>query len=278
MILRTLTPADRAQAEALWHEIFAEDTRAFNTYYFDNRFYPAHSFGAFDGDRLAAMALGRPTEIAAEGRILPALLVAGVSTRPPYRGQGLMHRLMTLLIDHARSGGFACCYLHPVSETLYASLGFRNGTDALVIRSDAARAHGAFELKEGTDISDLLAVYGAVLGTHDGMQLRDVHEMQLVLADYAADGAETLIACADGRPVGYICFAEDGLVSELTALSADAYAFLLDEAAKRTGRELTAIVPTDCGLTGERRYSMQYLVFGDAFKLPLQNGFCRLAY
>ena len=142
MILRKLTPADSAQAEALWHEIFAEDTRAFNTYYFDNRFYPAHSFGAFDGDRLAAMALGRPTEIAAEGRILPALLVAGVSTRPPYRGQGLMHRLMTLLIDHARSGGFVCCYLHPVSETLYASLGFRNGTDALVIRSDAARAHG----------------------------------------------------------------------------------------------------------------------------------------
>ena len=53
---------------------------------------------------------------------------------------------------------------------------------------------------------------------------------------------------------------------------------LLDEAAKHAGTELKAIVPVDCGVTGERYYSMQYLVFDDAFRLPLSNGFCRLAY
>ena len=278
MILRKLTPADRAQAEALWHVIFQEDSQAFNTYYFDHRFYPEHSFGAFDGDRLAAMTLGRPTTICVYGKTFRAMLVAGVSTLPAYRKQGLMHRLMTLLIDHAKESGFACCYLHPVRESLYASLGFQNGTDALVIRSEASREHKTFDLRNGTVIKDMLTVYDAVLKSHNGMQMRDEDEMELVLADYEIDGAKTLIAYAETRPVGYICYAADGAVFELTALCAHAYAFLLDEAARRTGRESEAVVPTDCGIDGERRCSMQYLVFDHAFELPLQNGFCRLAY
>ena len=67
-------------------------------------------------------------------------------------------------------------------------------------------------------------------------------------------------------------------MSELLALSPDAYAFLLDLAAGRIGKPLKAIVPVDCGLPGEQVYSMQYLVFDNAFSLPLKNGFCRLSY
>lgn len=277
MTVRKLMESDRTQAEAQWRDIF-EESPAFAAYYFENRFHPAYSFGAFEGDRLIAMALGRPTQIAVGGKSHKALLVAGVSTIPAYRRQGLMHRLMTHLVDNARDSGFSCCYLHPVTETLYASLGFRNGTDALIIRSDGARKHKAFDLRDGVVCGDMQSVYGALLAVHDGMQIRDEREFRTVFADYATENAKTVIAYAENRPVGYICYSDEGTVFELLAHCAPAYAALLDEAAKRAGKELKAIVPTNCGVDGERHYSMQYLVFKDAFGLPLKNGFCRLAY
>lgn len=278
MILRALTDTDRLQAERLWINIFG-DSESFSSYYIANRFRPKHSFGAFDGARLIAMALGRPTEIRTAQKNLPALLVAGVSTLPEYRGQGLMHRLMTLLIEHAKNSGFACCYLHPVKESLYASLGFRNGTDALLIRSDMFRAHQPIAISDTIDIDSMLSVYNTVLETHDGMQIRTFEEVELLLRDYASDGFFSLIAYdAQNRPVGYLCCLNDHTVAELLAFSAPIYEALLDAAARRLQADLTALVPPDCGVPGEHVYRMQYLIFDDAFQLPLQNGFCCLSY
>ena len=277
MILRRMNDEDRPQAEAMWRDIF-EESPAFASYYFEKRFRPEHAFGAFDGETLAAMTHGRPTEIMIDGKPYPALLVAGVSTLPSYRKQGLMHKLMTLLIDHAQNSGFSCCYLHPVAESLYASLGFKNGADALIAPSDETRAHEHFNLSERYDTEAMLSVYHALQQTHNGMELRDEAELNLVFGDYAIDNAKVMIAFANHQPVGYIIYCDDGFVYELMALNLPAYAFLLDEAAKRAGKMVKAIVPIDCGLPGERVYSMQYLVFNDAFSLPLKNGFCRLAY
>lgn len=277
MTVRMLSRSDRAAAQAVWQEIF-EESPAFTEWYFAHRFHPEHSFGAFAGDRLIAMALGRPTVIRVKGDDLPALLVAGVSTLPEYRKQGLMHRLMTLLIAHAKDQGFACCYLHPVTESLYASLGFKNGTDALIVHSDETRTHKPFDLSEGFDANNMLFIYHEMQKTHDGTELRDEEELNLVFGDYAIDGAKVMIAFANHQPVGYIICCDDGFVYELMAFNPSAYAFLLDEAAKRAGKEIKAIAPVDCGIEGERVYSMQYLVFDDAFSLPLKNGYCRLAY
>ena len=189
-----------------------------------------------------------------------------------------MHALMTHLINNAKEAGFSCCYLHPVSESLYASLGFQNGTYARIIHFDSTRKHKPFDLKDGERWDDLLSVYRSFCQNHEGMQLRDESECRTVFADYATDGVSTLIAYAEKRPVGYISYSETGEVFELFALCSPAYAFLLDEAAKRMGKELKAIAPTDCGIEGESVYGMQYLVFDDAFQLPLRNGFCRLPY
>lgn len=277
MILRQMEPTDAVQASALWKRIF-EDSDAFTEWYFEERFCPAYSFAAFDGDRLISMSLGRPTEIIVDGRTHRALLISGVSTLPAYRGKGLMHALVSMQTERAKADGFACCYLHPVSDALYASLGFQTGTDALRIVSDENRPHAAFTARDGADIPAMRAIYDALLAAHDGMQLRDDAAFSALLRDYATDGGQTVIAYDCDRPVGYLCLLEDGTVSELLALSPDAYAFLLDLAASRIGKPLKAIVPTDCGITGERVYSMQYLVFDNAFSLPLHNGFCRLSY
>lgn len=277
MTVRRLTHADRAQAEAMWREIFG-DSEAFTAWYFSNRFSPVHSFGAFDGVRLVAMTLGRSTRIRVEDGVHDALLISGVSTLAGYRGRGLMHKLVSMQTEHAKNAGFSCCYLHPVRESLYASLGFRPGTDALRIESDAARTHKPFTLRDGVDLQAMCAVYDTLLLTHDGMQVRDEAEWNAVLNDYATDGGKTVVAYAENRPVGYICCLADGTVSELFALCPNAYAALIDTAAARLGQSLKATVPTDCDLMGERVYGMQYLVFDGAFSLPLKNGFCRLAY
>ena len=121
-------------------------------------------------------------------------------------------------------------------------------------------------------------VYDALLPRHNGMQIRDDAERNALLSDYGADGFRMWTAFSDGAAAGYLIVLDDGTVTELFALAPAVYAALLDEAAQRMGRELKATVPTDCGLTGERVYSIQYLIFHDAFSLPLKNGFCRLTY
>ena len=277
MTVRQLTIEDRMQAEATWREIF-EDSMEFTGYYFQLRFHPEHSFGAFDGDRLIAMTLGRPTMIRVNGRNLAALLLAGVSTRPEYRGNGLMHRLVSLQIAHAKDKGFSCCFLHPVSESLYTSLGFVNGTEALIIRSDSARRHPPFDLRECVPDPDLLFVYHSMTDTHDGMELRDEREMKTVFSDYATEECKIIAAYEKSKPIGYICYSPNGTVFELFALCASVYEALIDEAAKDAGKELKAVVPADCGVSGDRVCNMQYVVFNDAFRLPLSNGFCVLGY
>jgi len=276
-VVNRMSPCDRENAAALWREIFG-DSEAFTEWFFAERFCPEYSCAAYREGRIVAMTIGRPTEILVEGKTHKALLISGVSTRPEYRRQGLMNLGMNLQIHYARSSGFSCCYLHPDIETLYASLGFRNGTDALVIRSDESRRTKPFSIRMGAEIPAMRAVYDAILKTHDGMQLRDDAEFAAVLRDYACDGGTCDVAYDGETPVGYICTLADGTVSELFALCPDAYAFLLDRTAERFGRPLEANVPSDCGLSGKRVYGMHYLVFHDAFSLPLKNGFCRPPY
>ena len=277
MILRRMKPEDRPQASKLWLDEFG-DSEAFTNWYFRERVSPGESFAAFDGDRLVSMTLGRETRILVEGRARRALLISGVTTLPEHRRKGLMHRLVSMQIDDAEAKGFSCCYLHPVEESLYASLGFENGTDALRIKSDPDRAHAPYEIREGTDVASMRTVYDALLPRYNGMQIRDDAEIRALLSDYGSDGFCMLTAFSGDRSTGYVIVLTDGTVTELFADSPEVYAALLDEAAKRTGKELSALVPTDCGLEGERIYSMQYLVFRDAFSLPLKNGFCRLSY
>lgn len=277
MTLRRMTPQDRAQAAKLWLDIFG-DSEAFTNWYFAERFSPDESFAAFDGDRLIAMTLGRETKILVEGQAHRALLISGVSTMPEYRGRGLMHRLVSMQCGDAEAKGYSCCYLHPVEESLYRSLGFQNGADALLIVSDPHREHPTYELREGTDSVSMRTVYDALLPRHNGMQIRDDAERNALLSDYGADGFRMWTAFSDGAAAGYLIVLDDGTVTELFALAPAVYAALLDEAAQRMGRELKATVPTDCGLTGERVYCIQYLVFHNAFSLPLKNGFCRLTY
>ena len=276
-VIDRMSPCDREEAAALWREIFG-DSEAFTNWFFQERFCPEYSCAAYHEGRIVAMTLGRPTEILVEGKVHKALLISGVSTRPEYRKRGLMNLTMHLQIHYARKSGFSCCYLYPNIETLYASLGFRNGTDALVIRSDANRWHAPFSLREGAEIPAMRAVYDAICKSHDGMQIRDDAEFAAILRDYACDGGTCAVAYDGETPVGYICTLADGTVSELFALCPDAYAFLLDTAAARFGRSLEANAPSDCGLAGKRVYGMHYLVFNDAFSLPLKNGYCATPY
>lgn len=277
MILRRMEHKDGAQAAKLWLDIFG-DSEAFTNWFFAERFCPDLSFAAFDGDRLIAMTLGRSTKILVEGTVHRALLISGVSTLPAYRGRGLMHGLVSMQIDDAGAKDFSCCYLHPVEESLYASLGFENGTDALLIASDPERAHGPYEIRTGTDTASMRTVYDTLLPRYNGMQIRDDAEIHALLSDYGADGFCMLTAFSCDRPVGYLIVLGDGTVSELFAFTPEAYEALLDEAARRAGKVLKATVPPDCGVAGELVYSMQYRVFGNAFSLPLKNGFCRLSY
>ena len=90
---RALTAADRAAARSLWQARF-HDAEAFAAWYFAERFDPALSAGVCDGGTLLSMALGRRVRLGGAAGGLPAVLVAGVSTREGYERRGFMRRAM----------------------------------------------------------------------------------------------------------------------------------------------------------------------------------------
>lgn len=121
--VRPLEPSDREAALALWQARFS-DSDAFCAWYFSERFTPSLSAGVFEGDLLLSMALGRPITLRAAGGDLPAVLVAGVSTRCGYERRGHMRAAMERTEALARAAGAAIAVLRPVDSAIYLPLGY----------------------------------------------------------------------------------------------------------------------------------------------------------
>ena len=122
--------------------------------------------------------------------------------------------------------------------------------------------------------------YDSLTGDVPYAAIADFYETEFaaVLSDYASDNAKTWIAYDGKTPVGYLCGNDSGMVFELLAQNEAGYAALLKHIERDAGKTVHALIPTDSGLSGERLHSMQYLVFDNAFALPLKNGYCRIAY
>lgn len=262
MIIRQLQPHDCFGAKALWQEVF-HDTEPFANFFFSHRFTPTLSFGVFDGDRLVSMALARRVRTAYPA--YPAILISGVSTLPAYRHRGLMTETVNRLLDNAKLRNYDLALLSPAIPDLYVPFGFRPLTYAIKVTEPAAEHP---EIAETKNASDLYPAYIHATLQHPFMLRRTVPEMRTALDEYTRDNGVFLLA---PNRTGYLCFLPDGNGIEITECLADSpavYRALLEAAASRAPSRLaSALLPTDCAMSGTLCRPVHALALKDGIDL-----------
>lgn len=250
MNYRPLTEGDRDQAKALWQTCF-DDPPAFVDWFFENRYRPEWSAGAFDGDRLVSVIHGWPMDLSLGGASFSALMTSGVATLPREWGKGYMHRTMTFLRDQARERGVCALFNHPQRPGAYARLGFRPSTCTRYWQGDETFSAGKivpFSEEEA------FSIYRRIAEKYDGFVLRDRDAFHLKMEDYRADGAKGFMLEQGGQAIGYaVCFDKADVFGE-EVLSLGAYGPLLHELSRlANGREVGAKLPPDVEAAGEMR-------------------------
>lgn len=112
------------QAYELFDEVFDEDKR-FNEYFFKNIFDINNLLVCMKDNVIASMVQTIPYEIQKIGRVT---YIYGAATRPEYRNQGLMSKLLNKSFEIDKQKGFTGSILIPANESLfefYANFGYK---------------------------------------------------------------------------------------------------------------------------------------------------------
>lgn len=213
MIIRLEEEQDKNQVKELWNICF-DDTPKFVDWFFSERW--AASYGVVaehDGKIISAMQ-GWPYTVNIRGKKIPALMLAGVSTHPDYRGQGIMQKCMSLFMKNAHDTG-ACVVFHtPANHSTFfkclhysiSNTGFVTYDAELnyVISDDTGIADVSEEYAE-----ELLSIYKQNICFYSGAVIRDLNDMRLKLRDYAASDAKILYVKENNRIIAYsICMSD----------------------------------------------------------------------
>ncbi len=246
--VRVLTPSDRDAVRALW-ELRFDDSPSFRDWFFAHRYSPETSVCLTIDGRIASVAQGYPMRVRLRGITLPALMISGVSTHPDFEKRGLMHRVMTAMMQLCRDFEIPCAFHTPARLPTFFSLGHLPCTDTLRYRSDAAGASPA-RWDDVPQLSELTRVYGEASRRYSGVVERDEAAMAQKRDDYLSDGARCVTFRREGRLCGYLFGfdTEDGFYAEeVMALDTPAYEALLS----RLPCGAQAKLPPDLPFAGE---------------------------
>lgn len=254
--VRTAAMADREQIRALWSLCFG-DSEPFMDWFFTERYIPSlSSCLELDGQIVSALQ-SYPLHVRVRDSILPASMLAGVSTHPEHRGRGYMRRILLHYMQSVRAQGLPVAVYTPAHLSTFFSFGHYPATDTRHLELDEARAAAlpagvrSQSLYEG--LAPLHLCCRQALGPYSGMVSRSLADFAYKFRDYASDGARCCALWEDDAVRGYcVYFLSPARLhaEEVAALDETAYRTLID--ALRffaEGRALHAKLPPTPALT-----------------------------
>ncbi|MBR5558911.1 MAG: GNAT family N-acetyltransferase [Oscillospiraceae bacterium] len=254
MNIRWAKPQDKDVLSQLWHTCFGDD-QVFRDWFFHNRFWPEYCLTACVDDRPIAAVYGLPTRLWVRHRVVPAIIIGGVSTHPDHRGKGIMRQLFSGFQQEMHRRSIPLTFLHPVRENLYFSLEHYTCSDRgfLTLHANADRPVqpvGVVPLDFGRRTAQLHACYQQYIQPYCGPVWREEKDLCFKADDYKAGGAKLIAAMdADNNIEGYCYYFTDDksvLGEECVALNDNAFCRLAAALANLAqGLELTIKLPTD---------------------------------
>lgn len=116
---------ERGRTRKLWEEIFPEDSEAFLDYYYTEKTGTNEILADEAGGEIVSMVQWNPYPLWVNGRIWDSRYLVAVATRPEYRRQKRMARLLEAGMKKYASLGMPFCWLMPAKEEIYLPFGFR---------------------------------------------------------------------------------------------------------------------------------------------------------
>jgi len=101
------------------------------------------------------------------GGWIPTLTIGGVGTRPQFRRQGTVRKLLETLLSSAKENGWYVSLLHPFSFSYYRKFGYERVSDTIIADMPMTaldflpRYSDLIQLEEATHPEDLIQVFAA---------------------------------------------------------------------------------------------------------------------
>ncbi len=111
------------QCKEMWQEIF-DDTSEYVDYYFENKAKRSTVYRDDVGKELASMAFFTPYTACYRGEKYVVPYIVGVATKPCYRGEKRMTKLLKKGLEEWFLEGAPFAFLSPASAEIYTPLGF----------------------------------------------------------------------------------------------------------------------------------------------------------
>lgn len=231
-IARRLSRQEKPLCRALWQEIFTEDSEAFLDYYDRWKTEENQCYGIFEEDRLVSMLELNPYRLMVLGHEVESRYIIAVATRPEYRHQGLMKRLLKKSLEDMRTEGLPFLYLMPAAEAIYDPFGFRFIYAANVgtgISSAPDRITAKVQQDPERSMSEILEFSDRVLPhISDCYTRRDASYYRMLLAELKSESGGLVQVRERDRIIGLVPFwgGKNPEIREILSLPEDGEAVL----------------------------------------------------
>lgn len=136
-----LTQDEKLATRGIWEEIFPEDSKSFNDFYYTEKIKTNRIMVRREGMRIVSMLHLNPYRVMAKNQIWRCDYIVGVGTLASKRHQGHMRALLLDMMADMYQEGRQFCYLMPAGPEIYEPFDFTYIFN---------QPH--WKLKEGTDI------------------------------------------------------------------------------------------------------------------------------
>lgn len=223
----------RNEVRDMWKEAFPKEDPAYIEYYFRTLWTPSSCYVDVENGRVVSTICRNPHAILFNGKVLKASMLTGMVTRPQYRNQGRMHKLLEVVLDACEHTELMT-FIRSENTAMYEAFGFRTGFERMAYMIQRPDIHRVPPLGTAYDVQalDMLKVYSAYIRRFNGFYARDLEYFVNYKKEIIASGGKFIAYFnAKDRIDGYAAYVLNGsdlYIDELVYLDSTALMKILN--------------------------------------------------
>lgn len=207
-MIRYALTEEKDRLQEIWHDAFAFDDGGFTDFFFTDLYDKGQHYVLTQEEKIAAIASVFKHDFMIGGRRLKVSMIAGVTTLPPYRNQGLMSSLLKEILDQL-SRQDLLTMIQAYDSAIYQKFGF----ETVYHRRRYYFNYRGFNysstdgIKDEIVTTDLLKIYRRFTRLFSGYKIRNTDYFETMLRGIKAQNQMIRIVYdSNGNPKGYFIY------------------------------------------------------------------------
>lgn len=182
--VRFILKSEYSIAREIWNACFPEDAGEYGDYYFAHRTKPENVIAVFEDGIMTGCLHLLPQRITVNGEERSVGFIAGVGVLEQHRGKGCAGKLLRFAHEELCKRNAYCALLQPVNTAYYTGSGY----ESYSVKEQYKLTCGGGEAMLNPSAEELLRIYNAYAKHYDGMKVRSVRDMQLLMEEWSITG------------------------------------------------------------------------------------------